>query len=971
VAIVALVVTAGPVASAATTSPSTTAAPPARAQPATADAATTPSTTTASNPGDSSGKYRGSSDAGGFRNIFAPGQDANLTPAELQQAGAAFAANDPTGFPAHDADQRVAYDALTGAAPNITTKTLDQFFKDESFGVKAGDIARVYDPQPDVTVIRDKSSGVPHIYGRTRYGALFGEGYTTAEDRLLAADVLRRVGRANLTALVGTAGLSRDQVGIAAAPYSDADFDNQVKKIERSGPEGKAIVADLRAYTAGFNAFIEKTTADPSLLPAEYKLLGQKPVPWTPSDTIAVAAVVGSIFGKGGGSEVQNACGLAAMTAATGSPAAARKVFDDLHFANDPAAPTSSSHAAPYDDNLGPVDAEAVPVLDCASLTAAGSTVPPLQGRVLAGVTAYSGSGTGSGSARSGATGSGATAVSTAVATPTTQAGAVAEVMALAADPSDGAPSMSNALLVSGSHTKTGKPIAVFGPQVGYNVPGLLMEKDVHGPGIDARGVGFVGADLYVQLGRGTDYAFSATSSGADNVDSFVLQLCDPSGAAATTRSEGYERNGKCVAIQTFDHETIAPDGTTYTWHVERSPDYGPIVQRGALASGAPIAIALKRSTYGNELGSAVGFKRLNDPKYMKGGYDAFRNAAHGIDYTFNWFYVDATTIGYQHSGKVPLRAKGVDPDLPTIGDGTHDWKGFLPAADQPWEVNPDSGFLTSWNNQQAPGFRPSDAQWSYGPVHRVTLLNERLTKLIATRNKKIVPADVVNAMGDAGTVDLRAEQVLPLLLRVMTGDSAPADDRLLALREELELWVKDGGHRKDANGDGAYEDGGAIAVLDAWWKPLTDAMFGSAAGTPFEALKLVVDDSPQDHKGSSFDNGSYGAVMQDLRVILGDKTTGGWHKAYCGRTASTPASLAACRTALWSSLAQAADALTTQFSRPDPARWVRTPADDEIRFDPLLAKVLPMRWINRPTFQQVVQLQTRGQAKKPSRTKR
>ncbi|MCU1459818.1 MAG: putative penicillin acylase [Actinomycetia bacterium] len=944
VALVALVVAAGPVASAATTDPSTT---------------TVPATTARSTAAAASGNYHGSGDAGGFRNIFAPGQDENLTPDELQQAAAAFAANDPTGFPSHFADQRVAYDALTGAAPNVTTATLDQFFKDESFGVKANDIARVYDPQPDVTVIRDKSSGVPHIYGRTRYGALFGEGYTTAEDRLLAADVLRRVGRANLTALVGPAGLSRDQTGIAAAPYSDADLDKQVTQLERSGPQGKALVADLRAYTAGINAFITKTTQDPSLLPAEYQLLGQKPQPWTPSDTIAVAAVVGSIFGKGGGNEVNNECGLAAMTAATGSAAAARKVFDDLHFVNDPGAPTTSSHSAPYDDDLGPVQPAAVPSVDCASLTAAGSTRPPTTGKVLAGVTSFPAAGTGS------------AAASTAVATPTTRAQAVDDVLALAPDPADATPSMSNALLVSGSHTKSGKPIAVFGPQVGYNVPGLLMEKDVHGPGIDARGVGFAGADLYVQLGRGADFAFSATSSGADNIDSFVLNLCDPSGGAATTASEGYLRKGSCVAIQTFDHETIAPDGTTYTWHIERSPDYGPIVERGTLTSGRPIAIAQKRSTYGDELGSAAGFKQLNDPRFMKGGYDAFRTAAHSIDYTFNWLYVDATTIGYQHSGKVPLRAKGVDPDLPTIGDGTHDWHGYLAGAAQPWEVNPDAGFLASWNNQQAPGFRPSDAQWSFGPLHRVTLLDERLENLIKTKNKSIVPADVVNAMGDAGTVDLRAEQVLPLLLRVMTSDSAPADDRLLAMREELELWAKAGGHRKDTNADGAYEDGAAIAVLDAWWKPLTDAIFGGAVGTPFESLKLTVDDNPQDHKGSAFDNGSYGAVLQDLRVILGEKTSGGWHNAYCGRTATAAASLAACRTVLWSSLAQAADALTTQFSSPLPARWVRVPADDEIRFDPLLAKALPMRWINRPTFQQVVQLHSRGQAKKPGKDSR
>src|SRR5207248_9541359 len=93
---------------------------------------------------------------------------------------------------------------------------------------------------------------------------------------------------------------------------------------------------------------------------------------------------------------------------------------------------------------------------------------------------------------------------------------------------------MSNALLVAGNHPKTGRPIAVFGPQTGYVIPQLLVEKDVHGPDIDARGVAFAGTDLIVQLGRGRNYAFSATSAGADNVDQWVLQLCEPGGGTPT-----------------------------------------------------------------------------------------------------------------------------------------------------------------------------------------------------------------------------------------------------------------------------------------------------------------------------------------------------------------------------------------------------------------------------------------------------
>ena len=72
---------------------------------------------------------------------------------------------------------------------------------------------------------------------------------------------------------------------------------------------------------------------------------------------------------------------------------------------------------------------------------------------------------------------------------------------------------MSNAVVVSGQHTTTGNPVAVFGPQTGYFAPQLLMLQELQGPGISARGAAFAGLNLYVLLGRGQDYAWSATSA--------------------------------------------------------------------------------------------------------------------------------------------------------------------------------------------------------------------------------------------------------------------------------------------------------------------------------------------------------------------------------------------------------------------------------------------------------------------------
>src|SRR5207248_1206945 len=104
-----------------------------------------------------------------------------------------------------------------------------------------------------------------------------------------------------------------------------------------------------------------------------------------------------------------------------------------------------------------------------------------------------------------------------------------------------------------------------------------------------------------------------------------------------------------------------------------------------------------------------------------------------GVDYTFNWFYVDAKDIGYQHSCKCPQRAMGVDPYLPVWGTGEWDWQGFIPFSAQPNDLNPPAGFLTSWNNKQAPGFKANDRQFSYGPVFRNQMLAKRIQAAIGT----------------------------------------------------------------------------------------------------------------------------------------------------------------------------------------------------------------------------------------------
>ena len=96
---------------------------------------------------------------------------------------------------------------------------------------------------------------------------------------------------------------------------------------------------------------------------------------------------------------------------------------------------------------------------------------------------------------------------------------------------------MSNALVVSAAESASGQPARRLRPaDRRTSRPQILMEQDVHAPGLDARGAAFPGVNLYVQLGRGQDYAWSATSAGQDIIDTFAVDLCEPDGCAPTDR---------------------------------------------------------------------------------------------------------------------------------------------------------------------------------------------------------------------------------------------------------------------------------------------------------------------------------------------------------------------------------------------------------------------------------------------------
>ncbi|MFG2363317.1 penicillin acylase family protein [Streptomyces mirabilis] len=862
--------------------------------------------------------------------ILPPGQNGNATLAQILL-------NQAFGIqPDHAEDQLGPYNNLASGAATLTDAKINDFFNDASFGVASDQVASTTAPggRTDVTIVRDKKTGVPHITGTTRYGTEYGAGYAAAQDRLWLMDVFRHVGRGQLTSFAGGAPSNQglEQEFWRNAPYTEADLQTQIDNaIANNGARGQQALADANAYIAGINAYIDASDSG-RYFPGEYVLTGHKDSitnagtidHFKITDLVALASVIGSLFGSGGGGEVNNALSLLAAQSKYGVTEGT-KVWESFRERNDPEAVLTvhNGESFPYASKPDTAQGEALP--DAGSV----AQEPLVYDR----------------------TGSAATATATS-----------ASATAAATTLTSAKRGMSNALVVSGKYTASGHPIAVFGPQTGYFAPQLLMLQEIQGPGLSARGASFAGLSMYVELGRGQDYSWSATTSGQDIIDTYAVELCQD--------DYHYLYHGTCTAMdkveRTNSWKPTTADSTaagSYRMQVYRTK-YGPVEYR-ATVGGKKVAYTTLRSSYMHEADSIIGFQMLNDPDYVKSP-GTFQSAVQHINYTFNWFYADSSHTAYYNSGDNPVRATGVDAEFPVWAQAAYEWQNWDPttntASYTPPSAHPnsvDQDYYISWNNKQAKDY--TTAPWGDGSVHRGNLLEDRVKKLVAAGG--VTRSSLTKAMADAALADLRAEDVLPKLLKVINS-STVTDTTAAAAVTKLSDWVTAGAKRKETSaGSKAYANADAIRILDAWWPLLVKAEFQPGLGTDLYTAfsnNLPIDESPSAahgptgaHAGSSFQYGWWSYVDKDIRAVLGESVQGGLSQKYCGG-----GSLSACRDALISTLKTAAGLTAAQVYPGDD----QCSAGDQWCADSIVQRTLggikhgKITWQNRPTYQQVVE---------------
>jgi acyl-homoserine lactone acylase PvdQ len=611
---------------------------------------------------------------------------------------------------------------------------------------------------------------------------------------------------------------------------------------------------------------------------ANYRLRGRPGAPWTRNDVYAMVALLAGVFGQGGGGEAARSELLDALRDRLGRERG-WDVWDDLRHQYDPETDVTIQRSFPYGRKIrngGRGNA----VIDDGSLTPTGPRVADAAG-------------------------------------------------------GEALPALSsNALLVSAGRSRSSHPHFVAGPQTGYFYPQLLMEMDLHGGGINARGVGIPGFAIALVVGRGKDFAWSLTSASNDMVDQYVETLCG--------NDFTYRYRGECRPMEVFNAGLIegsvtSPEDAEVSF---LSTVHGPVVAY-ATVNGERVAISRKRSTRGREVASALAIDALMTNR-VRSAADFRRVFARHFEVTFNAFYADDRDIAMVSTGRLPRRAAGVDTGLPTIGDGRFEWQGFLSPDEHP-QVTRRRGTLLNWNNKPARDWGSADNVWHWGSVVR----NEMFHRWIA-RHRRHSLTTVAQGMNAAATQDLRNDQVLPSIVRVLRTGPAP-DARTEQMLEVLRDWRRQGSSRLDRDLDGRIDHPGA-AIMDAAWERLGDAVLEPVLGPQLQQLAdLHRRDNGANSQGSSYGSGWYSYLDKDLRRLTGARVRGPYAVRYCGE-----GDLARCRASLWTALAEAGEELSGQQGTNDPTAWRADARGERIQFLPGL---LPdtMRWSNRPTFQQAI----------------
>lgn len=248
----------------------------------------------------------------------------------------------------------------------------------------------------------------------------------------------------------------------------------------------------------------------------------------------------------------------------------------------------------------------------------------------------------------------------------------------------------SNAWVVSGSRTVSGKPLLAGDPHIAYSAPAVWWEAHLRTPQFELYGH-HLALNPMALLGHNRRFGWSLTMFQNDDVD-LIAEKVNP----ANANEVWYQ--GRWVAM-TARQETLKVKGQPDQVLTLRRSPHGPIVNDALPGDRGERPVAMWWAFLETENPVLDGFYRLGRADTLDRARDA-ASLVHAPGLNIVWANASGD-IAWWAAAKLPQRPPGVNPAFVLDGaTGEADKPGFLPFSANPHEENPARGYIVSANFQ-------------------------------------------------------------------------------------------------------------------------------------------------------------------------------------------------------------------------------------------------------------------------------
>jgi penicillin amidase len=324
---------------------------------------------------------------------------------------------------------------------------------------------------------------------------------------------------------------------------------------------------------------------------------------------------------------------------------------------------------------------------------------------------------------------------------------------------------------VSGSKTKSGRPIVCSDPHLGLNLPSLWYEVQITTPTHSTYGASFPGSPAVI-IGFNDSLAWGVTNAGRDVLDYYELKFKD------TTQNE-YWYNGAWKAVTKRVEVIKVKDSADVIENIAMS-HWGPVMfdayYQNPQSKGRNLAV---KWTAHNPSTGVETFYQLNRAKNI----DDYSKAIQ------LWKCPGQNFVVATKSGDIAIKQQGDfvarwdrQGDFIMPGeDSSYDWQGIIPFEENPMIKNPERGFVSSANQKS------TDASYPYYlgtassfPLYRGISVNKQLSGMSQ------VTAQDMQAL-QTNNFNVFAEQARPALMKFVEMNRLSKDAQRMV--QTMTVW--------------------------------------------------------------------------------------------------------------------------------------------------------------------------------------